>query len=317
MFGRSQRLGAIAVLALALASAPALGNPFIIEAPASDLQFQSAFGLRYWYGLGGTSKNFLRVYARRVGLPADLSAHPIALRLEAFGRVDHSSGLFWKGYADSRVLTAFYLQDEDFPPLLSPYSSTNSTLQSQALGYINFDFGGALVRGTDFRLDGFVGYHYFHRRMKAFGCQQTASNPTICAGTIPNSVAAIVEDDTWQGARVGLNLDIPLVDRFTSISKELGPSAYVWFSGTDNHLLRPDLPLPIPEDGHGWGYQLEAMLSYQYDQAVCLGAGVRYWSMQSKGYSHFEAVGSSLQPLDFKANIYGVFLQGGYRFGPF
>ncbi len=71
-----------------------------------------------------------------------------------------------------------------------------------------------MLRGSDFRIDGFVGYHYLHARMKAFGCQQTASNPDICTGGIPTSVAVIVEDDTWQGVRVGLNADIPLVDRW-------------------------------------------------------------------------------------------------------
>ena len=315
MSGRSRQLGAVAVLALALVSAPALANPFIIEAPPSDLQFQSSFGLRYWYGLGSTSKTLY-------GFSRDMLASRLTYdgmqshSLEAFARLDHSSGLFWKGYAGGGLLSGGNLQDEDFPPLLTPYSSTNSTLQNQSLGYVSADFGGALVRGTDFRLDGFVGYHYFHQRLKAFGCQQTASNPIVCAGGIPNSVAAIVEDDTWQAMRVGLNLDIPLVDRFR-LNLEGAWLPYVWFSGTDNHLLRPDIPAPIREDGHGWGYQLEAMVTYQYDLAVSLGAGVRYWSMQSQGGAHFEDVGGALQPLDFKAKIYGVFVQGSYHFGPF
>ena len=172
------------------------------------------------------------------------------------------------------------------------------------------------MRGSDFRVDGFAGYHYFHQRMKAFGCQQTASNPFICAGGIPTSVAVIIEDDTWQALRLGLNADIPLVDRFR-LNLEAAWLPYAWFSGSDNHLLRPDLPAPIKEDGHGWGYQLEAMLTYRYDETISLGAGARYWHMQSKGSAHFEDIGGSLQPLDFKANIYGVIVQASYRFGPF
>jgi len=92
---------------------------------------------------------------------------------------------------------------------------------------------------------------------------------------------------------------------------------YVWFSGSDNHLLRPDLPLPIVEDGHSWGYQLEALLSYKWDDAISIGIGGRYWHLESKGDSHFEQIGGMRQPLDFKANIYGVFVQGSYRFAPF
>ncbi len=52
--------------------------------------------------------------------------------------------------------------------------------------------------------------------------------------------------------------------------------------------------------------------------AICgLGVGGRYWHLQSKGDSHFQAVGGTAQPLDFKSKIYGVFVQGSYRFGAF
>ena len=37
--------------------------------------------------------------------------------------------------------------------------------------------------------------------------------------------------------------------------------------------------------------------------------------MQSKGYAHFKDLGGNAQPLDFKADIYGVFVQGSYYFG--
>jgi hypothetical protein len=87
-------------------------------------------------------------------------------------------------------------------------------------------------------------------------------------------------------------------------------------SGSDNHLLRPDLPVPTVEDGHNWGYQLEALLSYKWDNAISIGVGGRYWHLESKGLAHFEDIGGVPQPLDFKANIYGVFVQGSYRFGP-
>jgi len=310
-----QRLKVVAVLAFALASAPAHGNPFIIETDQPDLQFQSVFALRYWYGMGSTGKDLYGV--TRDTLVSRLTYDGLQSHsLEAYARVDHSSGLFWKGYAGGGLLTGGSLRDEDFPPLTTPYSSTNSTLQNQSLGYINVDVGGAILRGTDFRFDGFVGYHYFHQRVKAFGCVQTAGNPQICVPTIPNSVGGIVEDDTWQALRLGLAADIPLYDRFR-LNVEGAWLPYVWMSGTDNHLLRPDIPIPIREDGHGWGYQLEAMLSYRYSNAISVGAGARYWHMQSSGSAHFEDIGGMMQPLDFKANIYGVFVQGAYHFGPF
>jgi hypothetical protein len=312
MFRACGLFGWILALGLAAAGSPSAANPFLIEAEAPA--FTSSFAMRYWYGLGSTSKDLYGL--TRATLNSRLTYDGMQSHsLEAFARVDHSGGLFWKGYAGGGLLTQGNLQDEDFPPGITPYSSTNSTLQNQSIGYISFDMGGALLRGADFRIDGFVGYHYFHERMKAFGCQQTASNPFICAGGIPNSVAVLVEDDTWQSLRLGLNADFPIVDRLR-LNLEAAWLPYVWLSGTDNHLLRPDLPVPTPEDGHGWGYQLEAMLSYRLDDAISLGVGGRYWHMQSKGYAHFEIFGGSPQPLDFKTAIYGVFVQGSYRFGP-
>ena len=312
MVRRKERLAVFVVLALAFVNAPALADPFIIEAPQPESQFQTIFGMRYWYGLGNTSKDLYGL--NRDTLNSRLTYdHVQSHSLEAFMRMDHSSGLFWKGYAGGGLLTGGQLQDEDFPPAISPYSSTTSTLQNQSLGYFSFDVGGALVRGRGFRLDAFVGYHFLHQRVKAFGCQQTASNPVVCAGGISTDVAGIVEDDTWHALRLGLNADIPLGDRFR-LNVEGVWLPYVSLVGTDNHLLRLSLPVPIREDGNAQGYQAEAVVSYRYSELVNFGVGARYWHMQSRGTAHFEDVGGVPQPLDFKANNYGVFLQGSYRF---
>ncbi len=320
MFARCNRLGAVAIAVAALASSSAFAgtsafpdNPFIIGEPAPQSQFFTTVGVRYWYGFDKTSKDLYGL--TRDTLNSRLTYDNMNTHsLEGFIRVDHSSGLFMKGYAGFGLLTGGHLTDEDFPPGISPYSSTNSTLQNQSVGYITADFGGAIWRASNWRVDGFVGYHYFHQRMKAFGCTQTASNPSVCAGGIPDNVAVIVEDDIWQAVRVGLNADLPIADRWR-IDLEGAYLPYVWMSGTDNHLLRPDLPFPIRQDGHGWGYQLEAILSYQIDDAWSVGLGGRYWHMQTQGEAHFEDFGGSPQPLDFKLDIYGVFLQGSYRFG--
>jgi hypothetical protein len=57
-------------------------------------------------------------------------------------------------------------------------------------------------------------------------------------------------------------------------------------------------------------------LSYQLTDAISLGIGARYWHFESKGAAHFEEIfiNGVAQPLDFKANLYGGFLQGSYRF---
>ena len=211
MFGTRAVFGGMVALGLAAASSPSAANPVLIEPEAPA--FTSTFAMRYWYGLGSVSKDLYGLSRDTLNSRLTYSGQQ-SHSLEIFTRVDHISGLFWKGYAGGGLLTQGNLQDEDFPPGISPYSSTNSKLQNQSLGYISVDFGGALVHGSDFRVDAFVGYHYLHVRMKAFGCQQTATNPMICAGGIPDNVAAIVEDDSWQAVRLGLNADVPLIDRW-------------------------------------------------------------------------------------------------------
>ena len=133
----------IALSAAALISglSAAAANPFIIE--AEQPSFTTTLSARYWYGMGSTSKNLYGLSRDLLNSRlsyTDLQTHTA----EAVIRVDHESGLFWKGYAGFGAVTGGNLQDEDFPPAISPYSSTNSTLQTQTLGYLSADFGGAL-----------------------------------------------------------------------------------------------------------------------------------------------------------------------------
>lgn len=313
----------VAGLLLALASAPAAANPFIIEA-APTASFTASFALRYWYGMGSTGKDLYDTTGSTLvsRLTYDgLQTHA----LEGLFRVDHSSGLFWKGYVGGGLLTGGTLDDEDFPPTVSPYSSTLSDLNQQNLGYASIDVGGALLRGPDFRVDAFVGYHYLYERMKAFGCTQIASNSSICGTAVDSSVAVIAQENTWQALRVGLNADLPLLDRLR-LNVDAAYLPYVWFNGEDSHLLRigsstGDFTGPIPEDGTGWGYQIDAVLSYRVDDNISVGLGGRYWHEEASGYAHFEdhVVNTTAyaQVLDWKTDHYGVFLQGSYTFDPF
>jgi hypothetical protein len=76
----------------------------------------------------------------------------------------------------------------------------------------------------------------------------------------------------------------------------------------------------VPEDGNGWGYQLEGFVSYRVNEWVNVGVGGRYWHMQTSGFSHFEGrVNGFLafpQPVDWHTDKFGVFLQTGIKFGP-
>ena len=53
---------------------------------------------------------------------------------------------------------------------------------------------------------------------------------------------------------------------------------YAWLDGADTHWLRVgtnvgDFTGAVPEDGKGWGYQLDAFLSYRLTEAISIGVG--------------------------------------------
>jgi hypothetical protein len=78
----------------------------------------------------------------------------------------------------------------------------------------------------------------------------------------------------------------------------------------------------VPEDGKGWGYQLEGFVSYRVTQAWSVGIGGRYWHMQTtEGLTHFEnhivGVTAIPQPVDWKVDNFGMFLQLSLKFGPY
>jgi hypothetical protein len=182
------------------------------------------------------------------------------------------------------------------------------------LVYANVDAGYDVVRGGTYRVGAFVGYHYLNEVVKAFGCMQTAASPLICQPSIPTSVAVIKQDNNWHALRVGLDGSVFLGDRFV-LSADAAWLPYARLNGTDDHLLRPDLPGGIREDGTGNGYQLEAVLSYKVSPFSSVGLGGRYWHMQSNGQAHFESVGGLPQPENWKSDIFGVFVQGSIIFG--
>jgi len=286
--------------------------------------FTSEFGLRYWYSWGETQKDLYGISGAYMvsRLTYDgLNGHSG----EAFGRLDHTSGFFLKGYAGGGILPNGSLNDEDFPPAITPYSSTDSKQREGHLAYASIDAGFNLLRQQDFRLGIFGGYHYLEDKVSAYGCQQLASNPSVCAGGIADSVLVISQNNRWQSVRVGADVDIKLSDRLM-LRLDAAYLPYVRLSGTDFHWLRignapGDFTGGIPEDGTGQGYQLEAVLSYAYSPNVSFGIGGRYWNMKTSGHSHFEnrvvGVNTAQQPVDWKTEHMGVFVQGAFKFGPY
>ena len=77
----------------------------------------------------------------------------------------------------------------------------------------------------------------FNQDMKAFGCTQLASAFSDCVPPIPTSVLAITEKDTWQSIRLGTAADFYVLPR-VKVTADAAYLPYVWFNGTDNHVLR-------------------------------------------------------------------------------
>lgn len=296
-------------------------SPKVFAPPAS---FTTDIGVRFWYGRVTTAKDLFDVpgSAKVSRLTySDLNLYAG----EAFSRMDFNSGWFLKGYFGLGGLWNGRLKDEDFEPFIVPYSATTSQQREGSLIYGSGDLGFKLVRGPDFHVGMFAGYHFLRDSVQAFGCGQIASNPSVCGGGIPDAYRVITQHNTWQALRVGLEAAYEIDNRWKfSIDGAYLP--YVWLAGSDTHWLRlgnqpGDFGGPIPEDGNGWGYQVDAFIAYRLTEALSLGLGGRYWHVQSSGLTHFDGhvVGfaAAPQPVNWKADHFGVFLQSSLKFGPY
>jgi Omptin family len=323
-------LAAIAWLVVGLAtglSGPASAGPanWTFHAFDPPATFTGEVGLRFWYGKAKTGKSLFDPAG--TAMVSRLTYDNLSIfSAEAYGRFDLNTGWFVKGFVGGGGFRKGTLTDEDFPPLTAPYSATVSTLDDSFPFYFTSDVGYNVFRGGDFRVGAFIGLNYLRQNVSALGCSQIATNADIC-GTIPfpATITGITQDNNWYSLRVGLNGEADITDRL-KLSLDGAWLPVVLLSGTDAHWLRistfpGDFTGPVPEDGHGWGYQLEGVLSYRVTDLISVGVGGRYWHMQTHGNTHFEDhVNGFLafpQPVDWKTDSYGVFLQTGLKFGPY
>jgi outer membrane protease len=293
-----------------------------LEAPAT---FTGEAGLRFWSGKAKTGKNLYDIGG--AALVSRLTYDNLSIfSAEAYGRFDLNTGWFLKGLIGGGGFRKGTLTDEDFPPGIAPYSATLSTLDDSFPLYGSVDVGYNVFRGPDFRLGAFLGYNYMREVVSADGCGQIATNPFICGFfPIPATIKGITQQNNWSSLRVGLNGEVDVTSRL-ALNLDAAWLPVVLLNGTDAHWLRistfpGDFSGPVPEDGTGWGYQLEGVLSYRVTNSLSVGIGGRYWHMQTKGLTHFEGHVNGFQafpqPVDWKSDNYGVFLQTGLKFGPY
>jgi Autotransporter beta-domain len=288
--------------------------------------YTADFGMRFWYGKTTTAKNLYD--STGAELVSRLTYGDLSIfAAEVYGRFDLDKRWFVKGYIGGGTFRNGSFRDEDFglPPPLQPYSSTLSVQQDSTPIYGSLDAGFNVVWGPDFRVGLFGGLHYMNQTISAYGCTQTSYNPYICgAFPIPNQIKVITQDNNWYSVRLGVDATFEF-DRFR-LSVDAAVVPYAWLYGADTHWLRVgnqpgDFSGPLPEDGKGWGYQLDAFLSYRVYESLSVGVGARYWYMQSRGFTHFEnhVVGFTAFPqvVEWKTQNFGVFLQASLKLGPY
>lgn len=284
-------------------------------------EFAGSFGTRYFLNTGKTRYDLYTVSgADEVSRLTydDMTTSSI----ELFGKLQHSSGIYLDGFVGLGWSNDGNLQDEDFEPFITPYSSTDSDLDDNRFNYAKIDLGYDLLVRDRFSLGAFAGYFFMHERENAFGCQQTAGNPFVCGlAPIDNDVRVISFEGDWNALRLGLSGRVALTDRL-SLSGDAAYLPYVKFDGSDSHWLRigTDFAGPTPADGDGDGYQFEAKLNYAVTDHFDVGLGARYWRLQmDDGDFHFEDSALPLgafqaQKTDITTERLGGFIDVAYRF---
>jgi outer membrane protease len=322
----------IAAFAMSLSTAaPVRAADWSYKAFQPPAWYTADFGLRGWYGTGSTKKNLFDTTGSQLVSRLTYDKFSI-VGGEAYTRFDFNSGWYLKGYLGGTGLWNGTLKDEDFdlppPDFTEPYSATTSAQKFGSLFYFNADVGFNVVKGPDFRVGAFVGYHFLRETVSAYGCAQIAASPDICNPLVPDTTKVISQVNNWNSLRIGLDGSFDIGDRF-KIAVEGAYLPFVQMFGADSHWLRIDPSAtvvgaftgPVPEDGNGWGYQLEAVLSYRVNEMLNVGLGARYWHMETSGHTHFEGhvVGTTAFPqaLDWRVDNLGVFVQAGLKLGPY
>ena len=277
---------------------------------ASDSQLD--VGARYWFSSGKSESNLYDNVNQSQHNSTLIYKSLLAHSGEAFGRFEHISGTFVKGYLGAGLIPGGKLNDEDYPPLSTPYSNTEHDQRNGSLFYGNLDLGYTFFKRPNAKVGAFVGYHYFKDRLHAYGCTQVAPGGDACPSTQSSPALGLSETEQWQSVRVGLSGEIMLTDRLT-LSGEAAYLPYVLFNGADNHWFRPNInPLPQIAYQKNYGVQLEAILSYLLTDRFSVGIGGRYWFMQAQGHTQFPD-GVPASPEHYTTQRYGVFVQTSYK----
>jgi len=299
-FGLNYRIGA--------------GAPSDSSGPPAINDVTSVFGMRAGYSSGRFQKKLFDNFATSQLNSRLTWVGQAGLAVEAFGRLEHRSGLFVKGLIGGVDIASSHMNDEDFPPIIIPYSNTQSASRDGRDFYATADLGYTFLRGYSYKLGGLVGYNVYSQQMNAYGCTQVGGGDVcVPAGSIASDALGLSETERWQSVRLGLAGDAMVLPH-VRLSVDAAWLPIMWLDARDNHWARPDIN-PLPESGHGSnGYQLESALSYVINDRFTVGVGARYWSFNAKGGTTFPFAGAQ-SPEKFESSRLTTFVQATYRFG--
>lgn len=273
-------------------------------------------GTRFWLSRGKFQWGFGSELASR------LTYHKLdGISGELFERVDSPWGIFLKGNIGVGRFNNGNVNDEDWGAGFA-YSNTISGQTNGRFMYYTADAGYDFLRGTAFKVGGFMGWTYYGQNSDTTGCAQIASSPP-CRQAVGGKVVIGSEDTNWNALRIGLSAETMFLDRWR-VSADLAYLPWTDFQGRDNHLLR-DLTFFSDQRGSGGGgLQVEGTLSYFLTNNFSIGIGARYWAMWTRKHSEIfpnEAqkadsfrVAEGTLPANYRMERWGTFLQASYKF---
>ncbi|XIA67584.1 outer membrane protein [Bradyrhizobium sp. TZ2] len=239
---------------------------------------------------------------------------------ELFGRLDSPWGIFLKGNIGLGRFNKGSMNDEDWG--IRGSLSYSNTVSGQANGnftYYTADAGYDFLRGTTYKVGGFIGWTYYGQKSDSLGCVQIANRMDSCRAPGDNSIVGS-QDIEWNAPRVGLSAETMLTERWR-LSSDVAYLPWTDFRGRDNHLARPTTTFVDQRGEGGGGVQVEGVLSYLITSNFSVGVGLRYWAMWTKKQGDVTCTGcagahmiAEPQRAKYSMERSGTFFQASYKF---
>ncbi len=233
---------------------------------------------------------------------------------ELFGRVDSPWGGFLKSNIGLAQFNKGNMNDEDWP---GSYLNTVSGQANGRFTYYTADVGYDLLRGTDYKVGGFMGWTYYGQTSDTTGCSEMVNPLHSCLTPGDNRVVG-AEDTQWNAPRIGLSAETMLTERWR-LNADVAYLPWTDFIGRDNHLLRRATTFAEQHGNGGGGVQLEGILSYFITDNISVGVGGRYWAMWTNKDAESISCGNgcfehSPSFAKYSMERWGTFFQASYKF---